>query len=73
MNLNLTIEVTDEASALACVNWIEQSAQVYDWSILTDTSKMYEQSEAYRKICSAYKKAKRERDVFINNNNSKFN
>jgi len=72
MKLNVTIEVSDEASAHACISWLEQTTQVHDWSILTDTKKMYEQNTTYKKLCKEYTKAKRAKNDYINEHNYKY-
>ena len=73
MKVNLTIEVEDNAEALALTNFIEQYAHVHDWMILTDTSKMYKEDSFYRGLAKVQKKSKQVLNDYINENNSKYN
>ena len=71
--LNCTIEFRDKQEVLSFLNWIDDKVNVNDWSLLTDTSKMYENDSAFRSISKSLKQNKRTYNRYINDNNNKHN
>ena len=67
--INITIEIGDD-------NFIEARLReklgyllgdsLIDYQVLPDTSELYEKDTTFRKLISAYKSAKRERNDYIN-------
>ena len=72
MKLNLTLELEDKAEVLALVHFIEQHTKIIDWSILTNTSKMYKEDTFFKSITKSYYKSRKVRNDYINDNNYKY-
>lgn len=69
MKLNITIEVENKQEVSNLVYFIEQYSNVIDWSILTDTSKMYKEDSFFRGLANSLKKSKRVYNDYVNENN----
>ena len=74
MKLNLTIEVRDNAQVQALVDHLQHVMElnVIDWSILTNTEKMYKDDSYYKAICKTLKQNKRVVNDYINKHNGKY-
>lgn len=72
MKVNLTLELEDKAEVLAFVHFIEQHTKIIDWSILTNTSKMYKEDTFFKSITKSYYKSRKVRNDYINDNNYKY-
>ena len=72
MKLNITIEMDSNEEIQSFVHFIGQHAQIYDWSILTDTSVMYKEDSFFRSLANSLKKSKQVHNDYINENNSKW-
>ena len=72
MKLNLTVEMSSNEEVQNFIYFIEEHATIHDWSILTDTNKMYKDDSFFRQISKALKKAKQVRNDYINNHNAKY-
>ena len=72
MKVNLTVEMADKEETLAFINFIEQHANIIDWSVLTDTKKMYAEDCFFKNITNTFNRAKKVRNDYINNNNHKY-
>ena len=57
MKLNLTIEAEDNAHVQALVDHLQHVMELHviDWSILTNTEKMYKDDSYYKSICKTLK------------------
>lgn len=67
--VNLTIEVDSDEEALIFQSWLSDFVKIYDFSLLSDTKELYEKDSHFRKITSEYKKAKKNRNEYINKYN----
>lgn len=67
--VNLTIEFESDEEAFNFQQWIEKYVKIYDFQLLSDTKELYEKDSYFRKITSEYKKIKKIRNEYINNNN----
>lgn len=68
---NVTLKL-DDSEVLNFENFLNQYLDVISFKILPETSKMYEEDDTFKKLVKHVKKAQRERDIYINNNNSKY-
>ena len=71
--LNCTIEFEDKKDISEFLGWAKDRIYISDWSILTDTSNMYENDSAFRVIAKSLKGNKRTYNKYINDNNNKYN
>ena len=71
--LNCTIEFEDKQEISEFLKWSKDRIYISDWSILTDTSSMYENDSAFRSIAKSLKGNKRTYNKYINDNNDKHN
>lgn len=70
--INTTFKV--EPSNLGSIEQQLRSVfEVIDLRIITNTDKMYQENETFKKLVKKVKEAQRERDDFINKYNDKYN
>lgn len=70
--LNITLKVSNE-NLVPLENYLKDNFNLIDFSIVADTSKMYEKDNTFKKIVQESKKIKDIRLDYINNHNSKYN
>lgn len=72
ITVNLTVELEDEQQAHHFKFFIEsQVSALKDYQILADTRKMNKEDKRFKKINDAYKKARKIRNDYINENNQR--
>ena len=61
-----TVEFENDFLALRFEQHIKSLVNIKDILYLTDTSKLYDEDSHFRKLCSEFKKAKQNRNDYIN-------
>ena len=72
MKLNATIEMQDKEEIQRFITFIERHTNLHDWSVLTDTTKMYKEDSFFKSISKTYYKARQVRNDYINEHNGKY-
>jgi len=72
MKLNVTLEMESKEEVQRFIDFISNYSNIHDWGILTDTNNMYKEDQSFQSISKAYYKARKLRNDYINENNSKY-
>ena len=66
--INTTFKIKG-SEVVSMENSLIRLTQMVDYKVIPDTSKLYENDHTFKKMVKSIKKAQRERDIYINNNN----
>lgn len=69
--INITLKLPN-SDLVALENYLKENYKLIDYSVIVDTSKMYENDATFKKIVKEAKKVKDLRLKYINDNNYKY-